>query len=104
MFLFGTLSLFSGMLSDVYSRRNLLTFSCILWSACTFFSGYCNTFWQLLVLRIGLSIFEANCAPNCYGLIADYYPPEQRASANAVYALGIYIGAGLTNFGIVLIQ
>jgi len=51
-----------------------------------------------------LSIFEANCAPNCYGLIVDYFPPEQRTSANAIYALGIYLGAGLTNFAIVLID
>mmetsp|Transcript_9403 Transcript_9403/g.6762 ORF Transcript_9403/g.6762 Transcript_9403/m.6762 type:complete len:200 (+) Transcript_9403:241-840(+) len=76
MFLFGTLSLFSGMLSDVYNRRNLLCFSCIIWSATTFLSGYCNSFTTLLTLRILLSIFEENCAPNCYGLIVDYFPPH----------------------------
>lgn len=56
------------------------------------------------MLRVLLSIFEANCAPNCYGLIVDYFPPDQRTSANAIYALGIYLGAGLTNFAIILID
>jgi len=37
-------------------------------------------------------------------LITDYFPPEKRTTANAVYSLGIYIGFALTNFSILLLD
>lgn len=104
MFLFGTLSLFSGMISDLYNRRNILCGSCIIFSLCTMGSGWCHSFPVLFGLRIILDVCQANVAPNAYGLISDYFPPETRTSANALYALGIYLGAGLTNFSILLID
>ncbi|MFU8814313.1 MAG: spinster family MFS transporter, partial [Pseudomonadales bacterium] len=33
------------------------------------------------------------CSPPAHSLIADYFPPEQRASALSIYALGIPIGS-----------
>jgi len=67
-------------------------------------SGWCQSFMVLFTLRIVLDVCQANVAPNAYGLISDYFPPETRTSANALYALGIYLGAGLTNFSILLID
>ena len=48
---------------------------------------------QMLAARIGVGVGEAGCSPPAHSLIADYYPPEQRASALSVYALGIPIGS-----------
>lgn len=104
MFLFGTLSLFSGMISDIFNNRNILCSSCIIWSLCSMGSGWCQNFPLLFGLRIILDVCQANVAPNAYGLISNYFPPETRTSANALYALGIYLGAGLTNFSILLID
>ena len=44
-----------------------------------------------------LGFFEAFCGPPAYSLIVDYFPPEVRTTANAVYAFGIYVGSGLSS-------
>lgn len=53
---------------------------------------------------MGLGVFQAFCGPPAYSLITDYFPPEKRTTANAVYSLGIYIGFALTNFSILLLE
>merc|ERR1719464_351686 len=51
-----------------------------------------------------LGFFEAFCGPPAYSLIADYFPPEKRTTAIAVYNLGIYIGNALSSLIIVMIE
>lgn len=50
-----------------------------------------------------LGFFEAFCGPPAYSLIVDYFPPEVRTTANAVYAFGIYVGNALSSLIIVMI-
>ena len=52
---------------------------------------------QLLLARFGVAIGEAALAAPALSLIADYFAPNRRATALSVYALGIYLGAGLAN-------
>ncbi len=56
-------------------------------------------FGLLLMTRIGVGIGEAGCSPPSHSLISDYFPPERRASALSVYALGIPIGSMLSAVG-----
>mmetsp|Transcript_20859 Transcript_20859/g.14982 ORF Transcript_20859/g.14982 Transcript_20859/m.14982 type:complete len:248 (-) Transcript_20859:1209-1952(-) len=102
--LFAVLVLFTGIATDNFNRKVQLTIACILWSLCTALSGLADTFGTLLFLRMGLGIFQAFCGPAAYSLITDYFPPEKRTTANAVYSLGIYIGFALTNFSILLLD
>ena len=51
-----------------------------------------------------LGFFEAFCGPPSYSLIVDYFPPEVRTTANAVFAFGIYVGNALSNMIIVMIS
>ncbi|MGE0045814.1 MAG: spinster family MFS transporter [Hyphomonadaceae bacterium] len=57
------------------------------------------SFGLLLMSRIGVGIGEAGCSPPAHSLISDYFPPERRASALSIYALGIPIGAMLSAVG-----
>merc|ERR1711998_810274 len=41
--------------------------------------------------------------PLSFSLIADYFPPENRATANSVIQAGNYIGVGVSSFSILLI-
>ena len=50
-----------------------------------------------------LGFFEAFCGPPAYSLIADYFPPEIRTTAIAVYNLGIYIGNALSSLIVIII-
>lgn len=44
-----------------------------------------------------LGVFESFCAPASYSLIADYFPPEIRTTANAYFAGCIFVGAALSS-------
>ena len=57
----------------------------------------------LIVFRIALGIFESACNPPAYSLIADYFHPDNRAFANSIYSLGIYIGGALSSLTILFI-
>jgi MFS family permease len=46
----------------------------------------------LFFYRLGVGIGEAGGVAPSYALIADYYPPERRARALAIFSLGIPIG------------
>lgn len=82
-------------LADRSIRRNLLTASLFVWSLMTALSGLAQNFLTLIVLRMGVAIGEAGCAPTTHSLIADYFPPRRRATAEAFWALSIPIGTML---------
>lgn len=86
------------------NRKFLLGSVCVLWSLSTILSGFANEMWVLFVSRIFLGLFQSACGAPAYSLIADYFPPERRTFANAVYSLGIYIGQSLSSLTILLIN
>jgi MFS family permease len=47
--------------------------------------------------------FESACNPASYSIIADYFPPNQRSTANAIETAGSYVGGGLASFTVLLI-
>jgi predicted MFS family arabinose efflux permease len=61
----------------------------------TALSGLARSSLFFALARIGVGIGEAGGSPPSHSLISDYYPPERRATALALYANGIYIGSGL---------
>lgn len=56
-------------------------------------SGLATNFWQLFAARLGVGVGEAGGVAPAYSLIADYFPPDQRARAIGIYSFGIPIGA-----------
>ena len=82
-------------LADKKSRRNIIALSLTAWSAMTIVCGLVKTFPQLLLARIGVGLGEAGCTPPSHSLIADYFPPEQRATALSIYGMGIPVGVML---------
>jgi MFS family permease len=45
--------------------------------------------------RLGVGVGEAGGVAPAYSLIADYFPPHQRARALSIYSFGIPIGSAL---------
>ncbi len=74
------------------NRVGLIAGALVIWSGMTALCGQAQSFVQLLLARIGVGVGEAGCTPAAHSLIADMAPPEKRASAMAVYALGIPVG------------
>ena len=85
-----------GRLADVYNRRTIIVLGLVLWSAFTAGCGLAGTFAQMLLLRMGVGVGEAALSPAAYSLITDYFPPRRLATAISVYAMGIYLGSGLS--------
>jgi len=79
-------------LADRRSRRTIIAIGLLLWSSMTVASGMARVFSHLLLARIGVGIGEAAGSPPSHSLIADYFPPERRATALSIYAMGIYLG------------
>ena len=80
-------------LAERYSRVWIITISLVVWSGFTAVCGLATSFVQLLALRVGVGIGEAGCSPPAHSLISDYFAPRRRATALAIYAFGIPLGA-----------
>ena len=84
-----------GRLADSWNRRGLIAAGVVVWSVMTAMCGLARTYWQLFLFRIGVGVGEATLSPAAYSMIADYFPPERRATAISVYSMGIYLGSGI---------
>jgi predicted MFS family arabinose efflux permease len=84
-----------GWLADRYNRVWIVTLALSLWSGFTALCGLAQNFSQLFLARLGVGVGEAGGVAPSYSLVADYFPPAQRARALAVYAFGIPIGSAL---------
>lgn len=84
-----------AMLADRFSRTWIMTGALAIWSIMTAVSGLATNFWQLFAARLGVGVGEAGGVAPAYSLIADYFPPGQRARAIAIYSFGIPIGSAI---------
>ena len=80
-------------LADRRSRRAVISVGLAVWSLMTAVSGLVRSYPQLLLARIGVGVGEASCSPAAHSLISDYFPPERRGRAFAIYAVGAPLGA-----------
>jgi predicted MFS family arabinose efflux permease len=76
-------------------RRSLIAVGLSFWSLMTAASGLAHSFGMLLAARLGVAVGESTCSPAASSLIADYFPSNRRATAFALYGLGISLGMGL---------
>lgn len=95
---YATLGIPIASLADRWSRVKVLSISMIIWSAMTALCGMASSFIGLLLARIGVGVGEAGASPPSHSLIADYFPLEKRATAIAIYSLGIPVGSMVGNF------
>lgn len=86
-------------LAERTSRVTIVSVGAALWSVMTVACGLTVNYVQLLVARIGVGIGEAACTPPSHSLLSDYFPPEKRATALAIYSLGVPIGTMLAALG-----
>jgi predicted MFS family arabinose efflux permease len=82
-------------IADRTNRRNIVAASLIVWSGFTVFCGLSQSYWQLLLGRVGVGVGEAGATPPSTSIVSDYFPAERRPMALSVLALGAPIGAWL---------
>jgi MFS family permease len=89
---YATLGLPIARLADQWVRRTIIALGLALWSAMTALTGSVQNLWQISAARIGVGVGEAALSPPAHSLISDYFPPERRATALGIYAVGIHVG------------
>ena len=85
--------------ADRTSRRSVIALGLVVWTAMTAASGLVRSFWQLAAARVGVGIGEAAGSPPAHSLLADYFPPERRATALSIYGAGVYLGVAAAYLG-----
>lgn len=80
-------------LAEKQHRVRIISIAVFTWSAFTVACGFARNATDLFLMRVGVGIGEAGSTPPSHSLIAEYYPPEKRASAIGIYSLGIPIGS-----------
>lgn len=98
-FLYTLLGIPIAYVAERTHRITIISIGLALWSAATAACGFAGTFTQLLLARVGVGVGEAACSPPSHSVISDYFPASRRASALAIYALGVPIGAMLAALG-----
>lgn len=93
--LYSVVALPIARLADRGNRVRIIGVAILIWSVFTAACGAATSFLQLLLLRVGVGVGEAGCAPPSQSLIADEFPPNRRAGALAIFWLGAPIGAAL---------
>jgi len=98
--LYSVLGVPLALLADRTSRSRVIAGALAVWSAFTALCGTAASFGQLFLYRLGVGVGEAGGVAPAYALIADYFPPQRRARAMAIFSLGIPLGlAGGTLIG-----
>lgn len=87
-----------GRLADTLSRKRILSAGVFAWSILTAASGIAQSYWQIFLLRLGVGVGEASCAPAAASLISDLFPAEKRARAMSIFMLGLPVGIALSFF------
>ncbi|XP_070541779.1 MFS-type efflux pump MSMEG_3705-like [Ptychodera flava] len=83
-----------GRLADLSSRVKVVGFGVFVWCAMVLITGLSNSFWVMLLARVGVGVGEVSCNPSSYAMLSDLFYTS-RTKALAFYHLGFYIGSSL---------
>jgi predicted MFS family arabinose efflux permease len=97
--IYATLGMPFAVIADRANRRNIIAISLAIFSAMTVVCNFVASFWQLVAARSIVGVGEAGTGPSINSIIADLYPPQQRASALAFYSAGLNVGLLVAFFG-----
>lgn len=87
-----------GLVGDRFSRKWIVTGSILFWSVATMFTGLCNGFLMLVLMRsIATGGGEAFFGPANYSLLAQYHD-RTRAFAMSVHQTAYYIGIIISGY------
>ncbi len=82
-----------GKLGDRMSRKRLIAFGVLTWSAATMFSGLAGTLGTLIAARAMVGIGEASYATLAPTIIDDITPPEKKGKTLAIFFLAVPVGS-----------
>src|SRR6202000_2468277 len=83
----------TSWLSQQFGRRNYFAASVILFTVCSFLCGNAHGIWELVVFRFIQGLGGGALLVTSQTIITESWPTEKRAMAQAIYTLGVIVGA-----------
>ncbi len=96
---YGLLSPLGGFIADRYSRKKVIVFSVLIWSAVTYWTGHVSSFNEMLVARILMGVSEACYIPAGLAMIMDYHRGKTSSLATGLHMSGLYAGLAFGGLG-----
>ncbi len=81
--------------ADRGSRVHIIALGIAVWSVATTASGFARNLAHMTAARVAVGIGEASNGPASHSLISDYFPPQRRATALAIFFMGAHVGVFL---------
>lgn len=89
---YSVLALPIARLAEHVSRTKIISGAVAIFGVMVSLCSRANSFWELLICRIGVGVGDAGFAPPVGSLIGDHYGMKRRASAMSVIWLGAPVG------------
>ena len=89
---YSLLALPIARLAECRSRTKIIAGCLAIFGVMVALCGTANSFWRLLLFRIGVATGDAGFGPPSSSLISDHYPQDKRASVMSIMWLGAPIG------------
>ena len=86
---------FFGSRADRGSRKGLIAFGVLVWSAATIATGFAHSLGAMLAARVFVGIGEASYATLAPTIIDDLTPPDRKNRALAIFYLAIPLGSAI---------
>jgi predicted MFS family arabinose efflux permease len=91
--LHGTAGIPIAVAADRGVRRSIIALGLAVWSGLTFLTGFARSYAEIFAIRVGVGIGEAAGGAPAQSLLSDTFPPERRATALSILALGGPLGS-----------
>lgn len=82
----------SGMMGDLFGRKNYFTISILIFTIASFFCGTANSLFTLVLWRFIQGIGGGALLTTSQTIIVEAFPPEKVNIANAIFGIGIILG------------
>jgi len=96
---YATLGVPIAIMADRGNRKFIIVISVTTWSIMTAVCGLAQSYWQFAIARIGVGVGEAGGSPPSHAIISDLFTSRTRATALAIYALGVPFGLFVGLYG-----
>ena len=85
----------TSWLSQQFGRRNYFAASVIIFTICSFLCGNATNIWELVLFRFVQGLGGGALLVTSQTIITESWPTEKRATAQAIYTLGVIVGPTL---------
>ena len=75
-----------------------------LLSALQMVNGFVDSFLVFAIVRIMNGVISSAINPVSFSLLADFFPPERRTTANSILSVANYAGIAMSSLSILLIK